>query len=501
MNKIREKTQAFIGKTHVPVWLAVVLAAVIVLRIPTFFEPFSYGDETIYLTLGQGIRQGLNLYQEIHDNKPPLLYLTAAVAGNVFWFKAILALWSVITIVFFWHLAKTLFAKNEKVQKIATIIFGLLTTIPLLEGNIANAEIFMIGPIILALYLLFARKLDFKNIFMAGCLFSLAALFKIPAAFDLPAVIVFWLIKNGFKKGELLKTGKNSLILILGFMAPIALTFIWFFFKGALKEYFIAAFLENFGYLSSWRGGSGEKSFLIRNLPLLIRGFVVIFGAAVLWLKRKKLPEEFIFISLWLLFGLFAVTLSERPYPHYLLQIVPELSLLLGLLVADKSIVQSLTIIPLLVAFSVPVIYKFWYYPTTPYYWKFVKFAVGATDRESYFSTFGSRVNTDYQIADFIVKSTRPKDKIFVWGSDSSNIYALSRHLPPTKYVADYHIEDYSTKVVEAKKLSADKPELIIILPKAKAFPQLIPILRTSYVSTITIDGVEIWRLKSTKTK
>src|SRR4030067_1377709 len=103
-----------LDKIHTPNWLVAVFAVVIILRIPSFFEPFSYGDEMIYLTLGEGVRQGMTLYKDIHDNKPPLLYLTAAVAGNVFWFKAILAFWNIITIVFFWHLAKALFTKNER---------------------------------------------------------------------------------------------------------------------------------------------------------------------------------------------------------------------------------------------------------------------------------------------------------------------------------------------------------------------------------------------------
>ena len=47
----------FIEKTHIPVWLAIVLGIVVLLRIPTFFEPFSYGDEMIYLTLGEGVRR------------------------------------------------------------------------------------------------------------------------------------------------------------------------------------------------------------------------------------------------------------------------------------------------------------------------------------------------------------------------------------------------------------------------------------------------------------
>ncbi len=132
MKKIREMTKSFVGKTHIPVWLAILLAVVVVLRIPSFFEPFSYGDETIYLTLGQGVRQGVTLYKDIYDNKPPLLYITAAVAGNIFWFKAILAIWHMVTVFVFWKLSEVIFPKRKRSQIVATLIFALLTTIPLL---------------------------------------------------------------------------------------------------------------------------------------------------------------------------------------------------------------------------------------------------------------------------------------------------------------------------------------------------------------------------------
>lgn len=175
MNKLREHLNLMIGKTQIPKWLAILLGIIIVLRIPSLFEPFYYGDETIYLTLGNGIKKGLVLYQQIYDNKPPLLYLTAAIAGNVFWFKAILLLWNMITITIFWHLSNLFFSGKEKITKIATIVFGVLTSIPMFEGNIANAELFMIGPIILAIFLLFKNKSTWINTIIAGVLFAIAA--------------------------------------------------------------------------------------------------------------------------------------------------------------------------------------------------------------------------------------------------------------------------------------------------------------------------------------
>jgi hypothetical protein len=45
------------------------------LRLPSLFEPYWYGDEGIYQALGLGINNGRILYRDIFDNKPPFLYV------------------------------------------------------------------------------------------------------------------------------------------------------------------------------------------------------------------------------------------------------------------------------------------------------------------------------------------------------------------------------------------------------------------------------------------
>ena len=79
--------------TITPLWILILFA--IILRIPSLFEPYWYGDEAIYLTLGEGIRHNLVLYRDIFDHKPPLIYLIAAAAGSLYWFKLILLVWSI----------------------------------------------------------------------------------------------------------------------------------------------------------------------------------------------------------------------------------------------------------------------------------------------------------------------------------------------------------------------------------------------------------------------
>lgn len=485
----------------IPRWIIILLVVVFVLRIPSFFEPYSYGDEMIYLTLGEAMRQGVALYRDIHDNKPPLLYIFAAIAGNLFWFKMILAVWHLATIYIFWKLSIVLFKDNKTAQRVCTIIFALLTTIPLLEGNIVNSEIFMVGPTILAFLLLLTLKLNTKNLLIAGSLFSIAALFKIPAAFDFPVIFIYWLItEKKLELGRIINFFKKSFPLVLGFAVPILLTFVWFYTQSSFREYLIAAFLQNFGYLSSFRPGDQEKSFLVRNGPLLVRGLVVAIAAFAVYVHRKKLSNEFILATLWLFFSLFAVTLSERPYPHYLIQAVAPFSILFAILVSKITKEQVYAIIPLFFAFFVPVYYNFWHYPTASYYIRFIRLVTGSMSKDEYLNSYGSQVPRNYKIAKFVSSMTKPNERIFVWG-DGSPIYALSKRIPSGKYAADYHIKDFSNNGEVMTHLYKNMPNIIIIHKDSNPFPSLTYFVRRNYGLTNTIDGSEIWKLLNPKVR
>ena len=473
-----------------PGWLVGVLALVFILRVPSFFEPYYYGDEMIYMTLGQGARQGLTFYKDLHDNKPPLLYLTAAVAGSLFWFKVILAFWSIVTIFLFYKLTLKILDKNKKGQIVSTSIFALLTTLPLLEGLTVNSELFMIVLTIGALLVLLKDNLKGKNIYWAGVLLGIGALFKIPAAFDAPIIVFYWIITLGFKEWR--KILKNTFVLALGFASPIVLTMLWYFVRGALPEYVKAAFLQNVGYISSYRPGDVQKPFLVRNAPLLIRAGIVFVGSTILFVFRKKISKKFILLSLWTLFSLFAITLSERPYPHYLIQVVPPLSILLAILFTEKSFEQSLVILPLTLTFFVPFYYKFWIYPIASYYTRFVRFAAGRDSKETYFSSFSSTTNRNYKIAEFLSKSSRQTDRIFMWDPDAPAVYSLSKRMPPVKYTVPYHVFDYSSRKTEAKNIEGNPPKFIMLNSKYP-YPEISALIKNNYLLINQIEDVQIY--------
>lgn len=481
---------------HIPTWLLLVLVLIFLFRIPSFFEPFYYGDEMIYLNMGYAIKHGMTLYRDIHDNKPPLLYFMAALSGNVFWFRALLTAWMMGTTVAFYKLAKHLFSKNIAVVQASVAAFALLTTVPLLEGQIANAENFMIGPVILGFYFLLSRRHTPFWLMISGALFSIGTLFKMPSMFDIGAIIFFWLITTTKTKKDFAMIIRHTVILAAGFLIPILITFLWYSLKGALSDYFVAAFVQNVGYLSSWRPDDVSKPFLVRNAPLLLRSAIVLVGAVLLWVYRKKLSKPFIFATLWLLFALFAATLSERPYPHYLLQAAPAISLLIGMLIALPTIEQSLTVIPLTLVVVAVISFRFWYYPSFSYYHNFMQFVTQQKDKWEYFNYFSQNTKRNYKVAEYLLSTSMPDDSVFVWG-DSPTIYALSKRLPTVKYVADYHIKDFANEDDFMKKLSSDPPTFVVILPNASSFGYLHNFVQTNYIYLDQIEGAKVYKILS----
>jgi hypothetical protein len=370
--------------------------------------------------------------------------------------------------------------------------------LPLFEGNIANAELFMIGFTISGFYLLLTQKNTFKNVYLAGIILSLASLFKMPAAFDIPAIVFYWIIEDKITKVRIKVLFYRVLALSLGFLTPHVLVFLWAFLNGALKDYLSAAFSQNVGYLSSWRPDDKQKPFYIRNAPLLVRSGVILLCIAILWLKKKLFSKQFIFLFLWLIFTLFAVTLSERPYPHYFVQSIPPFSLITAMLFTIPSFESIIAIIPLTLTFFVPLYYKFWYYQSTPYYYHFYQFISKELNIDNYRATFGSHIPNYYKVSQYIADSTTPSEKIFVWG-DTGTIYALTRRLPPIKYVADYHIKDFAQNESIIEELNKDKPVFIVTTPDDPVFPELNIFIYKNYALAEDINGVQIWRLLNPK--
>jgi len=478
--------------------LIVILCGVALLRLPGLFEPNRYADEDIYLTIGQGLRRGLLLYRDIYDNKTPLIYMVAALAGNVMWFRFILLIWNLINVGLINGLAKKI-VKNKWGVILATILFAFFSTIPLLEGEIANGEIFMIMPVTAAIYLLFTKSgqiTENKMRFLwAGILWSIGFLFKSPPVVELFGFVFFYMIFLSSSFSDFFKKILNRRIWLLGlgFSIPILVSVIYFYLNGIGDLYLKSALLQNFSYLSSWGGGSTKSS--IFSGGLVTRGTIMVGVLIATFGLRKKIGNYFGFISIWAITALFGAMLSGRPYPHYLIELVAPFSLLLSLIIFEKKgiwLVFGSTLFGLLIVSLVR--YNFWYYKSLPYYVNFVSYVFGQKTKKQYYQFWGDNVLRDYQVSAYITKFTQKNDHIFVWGTEPA-IYAISNRTPVTKYTVAYHIFDFSAQGEVANILMKAKPKVIIVIKDEAKFSELAGLLASNYALAATYGNTAVYQI------
>ena len=448
-------------------FLLITSFAFFLMRLPSFFEPYWYGDEGIYEVLGFGMRHGRLLYQGVWDNKPPLLYLIYALFdGNQTYVRLFSFFVGLIAIYFFFALSRSLFEK-QKSQFIATGVFTILLGLPLLEGNIANAENFMILPAVLAMYTAVKtvknKQYSLFALFSAGLLLGLSFLIKVVAVFDFATLFLFVL----FVQFTLNKTIKKLFIELLfasiGFFIPLLATVGFFASKGILKIFIQSAFLSNVGYVNYGNEFIIPQGFLILKLLILCILFAVIF------IKRKSLSLTHIFLYLWLPFSVFNAFFSQRPYTHYMLVAIAAISLFLGFLL-EKRLRLFHSAIAILVVFLFAT--NFWFYVKTPlYYTNFIQFLLGQKTITQYQSFFDKGVPRDYAVADFLRQSILSNKKIFLW-TNSAQIYYLIHRLPLGRYTVAYHMTLSPAALKETSQVvAANDPDIIVVLPNASTIP------------------------------
>lgn len=489
------------------IYLVITLTIIALVRLPSLFEPNWYGDEGIYLTIGKAIREGGVLYKDIWDNKTPLLYLIYAIYPTL-WFAKFAALIFVLgttTMAFF--LAKKI-GLAYFFSLICALAVGTLLSIPYFEGTIANAELFFVLPTICAAYLvtLEIEKTRFSSLwlFLIGVFAGFAFLIKVPALFDFFGMFLFLAVfafKEPMKRNERTIFAKRIFYLFLpiaaGIFLPIFASLFYFYMNNALPDYLMAAFSQNASYVAV---GSGALSKL--SNPLFLKGGLLLAGTVIfiyLYIS-KKIPAIFLFLVLWFFFSIYGALLSNRPYMHYLLQIVPPTVILSAYLLANFR-KYFLYLIPLVVIISyiLSVFNSAFHLHIIPYYRNFIDYVSEKKSWEDYAKYFDSNVIYTYEIADFIRKNSGSKDTIFVW-NDSANIYVLSDRKPAAKFIQAHHLTtvDDTAYGVLIRRLSSRPPKIIIIPEKTRfAFPKLVQFVENKYKLIGKLQGQNIFQIKN----
>ncbi len=497
-------------KTH---WkILSILFFIFLLRVPSFFEPYWYGDEGIYLAIGQALQRGAVLYRDIWDNKTPLLYFIYAIIPTLLWAKLTATIFVLGTATFVYKITKYII-KEDSFALLSMTLTGILLSLPIFEGTIANAELYFTLPIAATAYLLLRHSDRVQNL-LIGFLFTIAFLIKVPAVFDfLGLFLAYFLIKKDFKP---------FFIIGIVFVTIIVPIFFYFHLNNGLGDFITAAFKQNSSYIAI---DSGPLSKL--SNPLFVKAFLLLLAllvSLVLFIK-KRISSELLFLIFWFGFSLYGALLSNRPYLHYLLQIIPPSIILLFYLIkkllphdvilerSDRiffldSIVRyahsRMTIIVVFI-FLIFIFFSLirmftgaFALDVRSYYTNWFDYVYERKTWEQYANYFDGRTVTNYQIGNYIKKNSLVDDSIFVWG-DNAFIYVLSERKPATKFIQAHHLTTIPKENYDfvANKILTEKPKIIVITrPVNFDYPKLEALVSKNY-SLISTFGVNfVYKLR-----
>ena len=472
----------------------VVVLVTFLLRLPSLFEPPWYDDEGIYAAVANSLLNGQRLYTEVIDNRPPGIYLLYALIMGVFGPNLLFIKLAAISSVIGSQLIVVRIGSHlwsRRAGTIAALLLGILSSAPLFEGNIANAEIFMIFPTCLGMLLWIKGRY-----FYAGIAFGAALSLKQIAGAEFMAAIIAALLFAPYWR-------RRAALLLAGYSIPVLLILAYVVISGSFGEFIYANFSYYTDYLQ--RGARVHPSFLVVKVLLLPSSILLMMA----WARgpRSEKSANVALITLWLVFALFGAIFTGRPYPHYLLPSFPSLSLLIaGCVVSRQTTSVTRVTWPRLLAtssvlgisvwllVSIFVPWSAWASPsrTVGYYRNFAEFVLGIKSRVSYNDFFDKRVNRNLEVASYLASRARDGDSLLVWG-DEPWIYALSSLPDVARVTVAYYAYEIPGELKRvAESVAIREPAFIALVTSKPVYPELKKAIEKNYVVSKTVGTITV---------
>ncbi len=482
--------------------LAAILFLTFFLRFPSFFEPFWYGDEGIFAAVARNLNQGGVLYQTAWDNKPPMIYLTYQAifklfGVSMFWLHLSAAVVVLATAAIVYEIAQEVM--GEKRALVATLVFGILTSLRLIEGDLALTEIFMILPISAAMMVAIKRRFDYKSLFVAGALFAVASLYKQVGAFEAAALGLFLF----FASGNFVEFVKRGFALSVGFLIPYVITIAYFYPKHLVGDYIFAAYTYYRIYLNE-----SPRYAVFINIAKYLPVIAAVLYGLYKKIRFKKVELWHLFL-LWMAFSFLGSYFSGRTYGHYLVQATPATALLVASFSITKIKIDRAKIIFAL-SFFLPLLFLtrliFSDFLTggpinqVRYWNNFISYASGRESVGSYNDYFDRNVNTIMALSDFLSAKNAHGKSVYIWG-DMSWLYAIANLHNPSRYVTSFHVFGVPNGKEEVTTALNNNPPLYIVKPQSSIgyFEGLEKLISNEYTFVAKINGAEIYARESGK--
>ncbi len=297
-------------------------------------------DEGEYAYAGQLILQGVAPYAQVYNMKMPGIYAAYALILAVFGqthtgIHLGLLIINAATILLLFLLAKRLFGPLAGVA--AAAAFALLSLGQQVQGVFANAEHFVILPVLGGLLLL-VRAVDFQKrlALLAGAvLLGLAFIMKQHGAAFIVFGAIYLLFRELSRRPFTWKLlAAKGILFLLGVLLPFGVTCLILWWVGVFDKFWFWTFDYARQYVSAIPLSVGLK-----NLQMVM---VDIGGSTVfLWilagigltsfLWSKRIRQHSLFVGGFLFFSLVAVCPGLYFRRHYFILLLPAVSLLAGI--------------------------------------------------------------------------------------------------------------------------------------------------------------------------
>jgi len=500
-------------------WFILISTAFVLMRIPSFFEPTWYSDAGAYSDIGWALNHGARLYVDVWDNKPPGIYwLSAFLAGHLPVAIAMPLATSVAGAVAAVCVAGIgTRVGGAGVGTIAGLSFVVVASLPILDGDLFNAEPFG-AALVAAAIAIVLRSSRPRWLIAAGALAGLALLFKGVFAADLVVVMGVAAILAE-SRGRAAVT--NSGAVLAGWSIVVLAATLVLFEQGALGPGVAVLARSDVGYVAAYgsQGFAGISGVMLTAARVLFPAGVGA-GVAAAFVVRRRLAAAA--LAWWLGWDVASSMVSGRGFPHYVQQAEPAICVALAVaasalwrrhghqrLFAGATVAAA--IIGCLVVLWVPAAelslahgrglpgLKVDSVATSrllTYYVDGYHRLVDPSTAPAFDRLFPANLTLQRTAVSEIDSHSTPSDRIFVWGWIPW-IYTLSDRMPAGRFVAlgsAYYVEPSSQDML-LRDLEAHPPAVLIV--ETPATPEaLLEFLRRHHYQRAVTTSVDLWVLQ-----
>jgi hypothetical protein len=433
-------------------WTLLVVAAVVVTRLPGLFVSFFGEDEATYSALGARLAEGAIPYAGAVDHKPPgisLLYgLIYGVAGRYQLVAVRIALMAAVAATALAIGRLAVVRRDDASARIAGLVYAIASTFGAPnDTQAANTELFAALP--LALAGLAVALGGARRLFAAGMLVAIATLLRYQSALVGAAFAAAVLVEGRQAWAPWRAIGLGLAALAGGFACVAAGFVLAMRSAGALDDYWFWGWNYNFVYMATLTGVEWARNASWGTLVTSV-WWIPVFCVV----RRPQGVLE----RVWLAAAIAGVIPGGRFFLHYYLALLPPLCIGAGVARMRPRALAAGG----LAAVAALVLGFGWYHYEDRH----------AADDRAYRAVAGA-----------VVARTAPADRIFVWG-DSPEIYHYADRVMATRFAfCNYHTgRMWGSRYVDADAVGTEA----FIVPRA--MQQLLADLELARPALI-IDG------------